>query len=63
MNNSDDLPKAARNRITAVVVAGILVIAAVSYFVFDVPAWLSILGAVGAILLNGVILMFAKKSE
>lgn len=38
----------------------ILMIAAVAYFVFDIPFWLALLAAIGGVFVNGLLTIFGK---
>jgi len=58
-----DLSGSSKFRIFAAVGAAIAVIAAIAYFVFDMPAWAAIAGAFVAIFVNGLFTLLGKKSE
>jgi CHASE2 domain-containing sensor protein len=48
-------------RIGAAVAAVVVVIAAIGYFMFDMPGWVAIAGALAAILVNGLLTLFGRK--
>ena len=54
------LSRGDRLRIFGAVFAGILLIAAVGYWVFDMPLWIAVVGAVLGIFVNGLITLVGK---
>ena len=50
-------------RIFAAVVVAIIVIAAIGYFIFDMPAWMAAVGALAAIFVNGLLTLSGKKPK
>ena len=49
-----------RLRIFGAVVAAILVIVAIGYWVFDIPLWVAVIGALLGVFVNGLITLVEK---
>ena len=60
---NSNLSSSDKFRIFAAVGAAIVVIVAIAYFLFEMPAWAAIGGAFAAIFVNGLFTLLGKKSK
>ena len=60
-NQSDDLlNRSDKLRIFGVVLVGIIALASVGYWFFDMPLWIAIVGALVGVFVNGLITLVEK---
>ena len=60
-NQTDDLlSRGDRMRIFGAVIAVIIIIASVGYWIFDMPLWVAIVGALVGVFVNGLITLVEK---
>ena len=60
-NQTDDLlSRSDKLRIFGAVLVGIIVLASVGYWFFDMPLWIAIVGALVGVFVNGLITLVEK---